>query len=372
MAAKFPKNTTAKEFFKAQCIEALDHKAALTIEERYQQVKFAQRVRNFWFTATSPPFSATGDYGPRIAATPRLSEPVVITDILSMFDYTDSTSFGVPGLEPPGRILLQVMEYGGKSGAYGEAFWGLSAPTFQEFLVKHEKTNSQTALSTIADIQGKLLNFVPRLLEPYQALQVTFDPNTALDLQLLAQPQLGFRAVRALPLDDTYAYLKQRADVSVNNYVKGSNPVTFLMELQIPFAQLPTLGKTAVFKTEQNDRPLLVLGACSNIEGAQGGLYDEAQYYNFTLIDQPLNYPNKTPFYTDVPLSLWAPNTDFRTANLFNIWPVAHFLEPGAQLRVTLTSGLIAQFDPAGGFFTQSLATRSSQAARITFLCRTP
>lgn len=372
---KFARNTTAKDFLKIQSVEALDSIQALTGEERYAQAKFAQSVRNFWFTATGAPFSGGAPSGPPfVGQTPRLSEPVVVADILSMVDYIDQTTGGAPGTEPPGRVLVQAQEYGGRHGAYGEDLFSLSSPTFQEFLFKHEKNRSTQggALATLEDIQGKLLNFVPRLLEPYQNIQARWSFNPLLDQQLAVTPQLGLRAVRSLAIDNPYTYLKVRADEAIKRYINGSNPTTFFLELEIPFAKFPVLGiGEAVFKTEQSDRPLLVLGACSNIEGAQARLYDESQYYDFTLIDQPINWPPKTPFYRYVPLNLWAPNTDWRTANLYNMFPVPHFLEPGAQLTVTIVNGYLVQFNAGGGFFLQPIATRNSQEGRISFLCRT-
>ena len=373
----------AEEFLKLQALELMRSCPVLTEQERYEQVLIAQKLRNIFFTVTGFPIPVNaGATLTRNAYTTPFSQPTVITDVISMFDF----KINDPGLanwnNNMPRFLLQLLEFGG-DGSYGADFFGLSSlqTSPQEFIVGHEK-NYSAALGDIAvpdeqlfDTLGKHLEFAPRLLKPYQRLQARWllnnnMPTTGPEPQLT--PQLGFRGVRTLETSNPYGYLTPRVNAEVKAYIKHNDPETFLLELQIPFAGLPTLGATSLpFRTEPNERPLLVLGAISNLEGCQADLYDESKYHLFTIIDKRTNEPGVfVPEYKSIPLALWCPSNDFRNPNMYHMWAVPHFLEPRAQLLVTLTNGL-QPASTGGGTWQIPAATRSSQAARIVFLCRT-
>lgn len=388
----FAKNSTDRDMLRLMTTQQLRKAAnlgegvSLTPDERYTQARFAQQMRNFWFTATGAPLRNTngGAALSTFATTNTYAEALIITDILSHQDYKFDTT---NPLDWPGqatnlsRFLLRIVRDSG--AAYGEDYFGLDGPVGQEFITKHEKNNAQgiptitlAGATRLFDTQSKFLGLVPRLLAPYETLRATWVTNVNNDFADLGNnafsPQLGFRAVKALLADNPYSYFSERLDKEIKRYIAETVPETFFLELTFPFANLQARGANLqlVVETDQQQRPLLVLGACSNLEGAQARLEDRSKSYRFTSLDQQTwaTLANLNPLYKDVPLNLWAPNTDMRATNLYNMWPVPHLLEPGATLRVTLSNGLMPNLVQVAQ---QAAATRNAQDVRITFLCRT-
>lgn len=383
------KALTSRDFLRICSRELLNAGTlALSDEERYAQAESARTVRNFWFTASARPpalpISLT-THIPVVGQTPRFSEPVIVTDILSTFDFK-------PGLAGPSamqsRYFLEIIRYGSDDASSGVALFGLPGPVGQEMITKHEKNNSQaitigsTPDLTATDTQPKWLPFVPRLLKPYDFIEARWFPNPPLtDFSDLIQPsirtdawplQLGFRAARIVPTDSPYRYLTMAFQERIKNYIKNEKPETFFMQVSFPFADIPAIGNPPLMvKTPQQGRPLLILGAVTNLEGCQAGLLSEEDYYKFTFLDAQDRVDSLSLFApTDVPLNLWAPDSDFRNTNIFNMWPVPHLLLPDAQLSIAVNNGQIP-ISNAGISFQQTAKTRGSQAARITFLCRT-
>jgi hypothetical protein len=388
---KFKRNIQPRDFLKIETCEALQNCKILSNEERYEQARFAQQVRNAWFTATSSPIDVTGagagvnTTNPIVGYNPTFSDPIIITDLLSMFDFkiNDPLIATTHWNNNTPRLLLQIREYGGDY-SYGQDFFGLSSinTTGQEFITKYEKNRSARLGAAVPldqnmwDRLGKHIDFVPRLLKPYQRLQVqwllnNFMPTLLAGVGVQISPQVGFRAVRVLKPDNPYSYFTTSVDRRIRNYIAGSKPETFFLDVQFPFANIPAAGLDAqAVKTEQNDRPLLILGAICNLQGVQADLYDESKYYQFTNVDTRINQPGASaPAYKRVPLALWCPDSEFRNPNMFNMFPVPHLLEPGAQLRINITNGL--QPTTTGNTFQLTASTPSGQDVRITFLCRT-
>jgi hypothetical protein len=359
----FKKNLSSRDFQKILTCETLGE-GRLSRKERLEQARFAQKVRNCWFTATANlPEAATIDGFPLQGKTPSFGDAVILTDILSMVDYVnDVGSMNIP------RFLLQLRSYGGQVSD-GEDFFGLAAFAPQEFITKHEKNRGTLGVANeLTDTQDKWLEFVPRMLRPYERIQVKWQTELAEGAGHFWFPQLGFRGVRTLKPDNPYSYLTTLASQQIQEYIAGSAPDTFFLEVQIPFASLPASGASITVKTDPMNRPLLVLGAASNLAGCQADLFDDGEYYQFTRLDAQASSP-LWPAYNSPPLSLWAPDTDFRNTNLFNMWPVPHLLERSAQLRIVLTNGLMPEVFTHT--FQQLASTRSSQPAIITFVCRT-
>jgi hypothetical protein len=380
------KSLTARDFLKFKSSDLLaagtGKVPALSADERWQQAVFAKTVRNFWFTATGEPSPTSGGLAPVsyiTAETQRFAEPIIVTDLLSMFDYklTDPLSSAMVS-----RYLLQITRYGSHDASTGIDLFGLTGLVGAEFITKHEKNRSTTVQSAVPpgtgvfDTQPKYLPFVPRLLEPYDFLQARWEMNPLITGQNTSfegwYPQLGLRAVRVFAVDNPYRYIQKNPAKRIKDYVAQNEPETFFLTITFPFSKIPALNAPPLdVRTPEMGRPLLVLGAATNLEGVQSALYEDASYYNFTSLDPRPKAVSKVPAYTYVPMSLWAANTDFRNTNMFNMWPVPHLLEPGAQLSLKIVNGLATFFDAAGGFFQNIASTRNSQDVRITFICRT-
>lgn len=367
------KNLTSRDFLRIRSSELLNSAIALTNEERWQQAVSAKTTRNFWFTASSFPFTSGVGTAVKIGAeTPRFAEPVIVTDVLAMFDYkfhVDTAS------AMQARNQLQLKRFGSDGASNGEDLFGLTGLVAADFITKHEKNRSQAIMLTgvadpVDDTQPKWLPFVPRLLRPYDFLQAEWQYNNGtLSKEDAWMLQLGFRGVRVMQVDSPYRYILEGPATQIKNYIAAMRPETFFLEIDFPFASLPAPGVGPfVVKTPQMGRPLLILGATSNLEGVQCNLYEEGSYYRFTYLDQR-PAPDEAPT-TAPPLSLWCPDSDFRNTNLYNMWPVPHLLEPGAQLRLELTNGLIPT-PTLPEVWQQVAKTRSSQNVKITFVCRT-
>jgi len=351
---------TSREMLRYQTCEQLLGCNNLTPQVRYDQARVAQCLRNFFFTATLHPDAAPVIDRGIISRTPAYSEPLVLTDLISMFEPE-------AGIEPNFQGL-EVFEYGGQERSSGLDYFGLSGRVPQRYILKHEKNHSVVSSDVGAlDRQGRYIGYVPRLLAPYQQLGFNYGALTA---GILERPflQVGLRSVRALTADNPYAHFSRSTEASLRRYIDGSVPETFFLEATLPLASFPAVGATAQIKTPQMERPLLVLGATSNVEGVQAELVDESKYYVFTSTDVPLNAQPQIPLYKSVPLSLWACNSDFRNYNIYNMWAVPHLLEPGTQFVIRITNGLTPDLL---GAFTETILTRSEQPLRIVFLCRT-
>lgn len=379
----FSRNITSRDFCKLLTCEQLLKTSQLPASVRYEQARFAQSVRNFWFTATGQQIVVATSLTPQgqpisIASTPRFSEPVIITDVLAMVDYKYNDDLveytRAPNLP---RFNLTMTSYGGESKSLGEDFFGLTGPVGQEYITRWERNDSIGILTSLPQRllqpDAKLLPFVPRLLAPYETIQIGFQsltqPSVAPPFEFAWNPQLWFRAVRVIREDNPYRYFSNTLERRIQNQIRGAVPETFYLDLEFPHANLPVLNGPAVtVKTPQMDRPLLVLGASCNVEGLQADLWDDSKYYQFTHLDEPLASPK---FYQAPPLNMWCPRVEHRNNNSFNMFPVPHLLEPDAMFRLELFNGLNPQLAAAPpGSFVQEADTENNQPVRITFICR--
>lgn len=470
------RNLNARDMLRFQTCEALLGCNQLTQELRYEQVRMTRRLRNFFFTATHHPVVNPLPNQRLLARTPTFSDPLIITEIISLFDFSTVD---------PQTLPVEVFEYGGRERSLGLDYFGLSGRVPQRYILKHEKNRSIeagfVAPAGEPDLQGRYIGYIPRLLAPFQQLEfdwtayhpgfatgfiavgvanpangetltvngvlftfvnVLVNPTDILigatgpetianifaELSASANPaitaatyeandsqvlitfgvsgpvgnaftlattavnvtlngatltggslaaatdavnlhlQSGVRSVRVLPNDNPYAYAGASNDAAIRNYIEGSEPETFFLEAVLPFPNFPAVGGTIQIKTPQMERPLMVLGASTNLEGVQADLVDESKYYQFTVADQPLTKQPLVPLYKSPPLSLWAANADFRNYNLYHMWAVPHLLDRGCQFVIKITNGLTPD---TAGTFTEIARTKSEQYGRITFLCRT-
>lgn len=375
----FQRTTTERDFLKTRANQILTGQSRLTPEQRYNEARQARQFRNFWFTATTQYDTNTIDEasnsGTVQATTPRFSEPMIITEILNLVDFGLADPSTPPNLNPP--TLMQLTEYGGEARAFGQDYFGASELLPSRYLLHHEKNRMTTVNNDCGpDVQEKYLPFVPRLIHPFMYLRAVFNFNGLFtpggpNLTFAPILQLGFRAIKAVGRENPYSYLPKAADDQIRNYINTSDPETFYLtietlkgsDLRVLLASVGTID----LKTPQQDRPLLILGATTNIVGAQASLESDAEYYKFTYLD---NQPSGPAFfhYLRVPLNLWATIEPFRNVNSFNMWPLPHLLLPGGQLKVTLSD--LWPFSYGVGE-EGIISTPGDTPCRITFLCRT-
>jgi hypothetical protein len=362
---------TAREMLRFQACEQMLGCSQLTPEMRYEQALTAQRMRNFWSTATLQPRQSiigTPVNKDIITRSPAFSDPLILTDLINLYDAGFSIGSGID------RFQMEVFEYGGEERSFGVDYFGLSGKVPQRYILKHEKNRSTRANPGGAvpdpqgDLPGRHIDFMPRLLAPYQQLEFRWNASGGTLVTTRFFLQVGMRTVRCLAEDNPYSYFTGATDRAIRNYIDGSTPETFFLEVQLPRANFPAVGATVEIRTPQMERPLLILGATSNVEGCQAELYDETKLYTFTFADIPTARIAGIPLYKAPPLALWACNSDLRNYNLYNMWPVPHLLESGTRLIVRLTNGLTPD---EAGVFQETMLTRSEQPGRIAFICRT-
>lgn len=364
----------------------MQQQAALSSEDRYAAVLQAKRLRNFWFTSniiqggapitTNTRLLDAGNFVVSETITARYGVPIIVTDILSLFElYWQQDATGGQPL-----IFTKLQRIGGEDNATSVNLFNSTVPLISYLTIKHER-NRKVILQDLGDTRDinelgdKDFPIVPFLLRPYEALHsVHYIPTTyylQVDEVTLKAPHLGVRGFQVLAPDSPYASLSALAETQVRNYIKTAEPETFLMRVTFPFSDISAgFGLFKDVRTPQQDRPLLILGCASNLSAASARLEeDSGSRFRFTSAN---DLPN------EIPLSLFAGNTDFRNENLFCKWPVPHFLEPGAMLRMRVINGAFPTYPNANGTpFAPGAGsvlatTRNDQNVEITFLCRTP
>lgn len=385
------RNLTATDFLRIRTCDAFASSlsnSVLTAAARMAQVEVAKACRNFWFTSTlqSKKLGSAAGVGTVdkagltssvISVTPRFSTPIIITDILSLYEpcFASQNSNAEPTVFT--NMGVDIQQYGGEGNAYGRDFFGVyDVPLLSWLVLSHERNRTNLTLDAqieVPELMDKRITFVPHLLRPYESLRVTYSLARNFIINFaIAMPHIGVRGVRALSLNNPYANLSALARQQVMSYINGSDPDTFLMEVRTPLASLGAINTGFVeLRTPQQGRPLFILGAASNVDGCQVRVTDESGYYQFTFQEKPDPTFTAAQSYTDPPLALVAPNTDYRNTDLFNMWPVPHFLEPNTVLRIRLNNGCFPGIQSTGGLL-QAASTRNDQDVRITFLCRTP
>lgn len=195
-------------------------------------------------------------------------------------------------------------------------------------------------------------------------------------------PEADFRAVQVLNAADPYGQLCGRLKSQVCNYIKGYDSETFILDLEIPTANLPAATATIAYTTPLQERPLLIYGIATNINGAQIALRDPSVQWDFAIDPKPPTIainngavvPGAYPALRGVPINVLCGNGDLTMHEAYHMLPVPHLLEPNTGLTVKLTNGL--RPTGVGGAYAQSIDTNNNQGhstgnGHIAFLCRT-
>lgn len=197
-------------------------------------------------------------------------------------------------------------------------------------------------------------------------------------------PEVDFRALRVLAQDDKQGQLCDSLLKSVCAYIERYNAETFILDLAIPIASFPAAGLTGTFTTPLQERPLLIYGIGTNINGAQVTFRDNSLRWEFVVPPIPPRqaivagapvagvYPAGNA--TGIPLNAVAANGDGTINEAYNMLPVPHLLEPNTALTFRLTNGL--RPDGTTGAYQQAMNTTSNSGhstggGHIALLCRT-
>jgi hypothetical protein len=375
---------TAKEQFSIAINKALGQ-PGLSKERRMREVVEARRCRNVFFNAIAPvAFSLPFPSSVKVQAVTRsFGHPIIVTDMLN---YTEALITGnwFSGINFELQIYLSGL--GNK-----EDFFGCASSPLPSFLTLGHEQNAQPVLGFNGlDGPSNKINFMPYILRTGEVFEINWNivgplgdpPATQLNCEA------DFRGVVVLPENDPYACLKGRVLDSVCAYIDRHEPETFLLDIRIPQADFPTAGNTRAYPAELQDRPLLIMGIGSNIDGAQVRFRDVAAQWEFTFapIMPQLAFNGATgqfvnglyPKVAGIPLYVVAPDTRLTARDAYYMLPVPHFVEPNGLLEFQLTNGLrprgtaptYQQAMAVNGFIGADVDLQGGDG-HITLLCRT-
>lgn len=352
----------------------------LTADARMRDAIRARRCRNLFWNAVAPVVNQNGLAVPNDvivqAQTQPFGAPVIITDILN-FDEVFLQGF-YPGL------VSQLLRLFTSGVGYQEDFFGAGSLLCSLFTLGHYQSNVAALGMDAPSIKQ---HFMPYLLHTGEIFQASWElmdfGGGAFGQQRISfNPEIDFRGVRVLAPDDKQGQLCDTLLKSVCAYVERYNSETFILDLAIPTASFPAAGSTAVFTTPLQERPLLVYGIGTNIEGAQVRMRDDNLQWEFVVPPIP---PTQTvtgaglvngayPLINGIPLNVVAANGDATLREAYNMLPVAHLLAPNTGLTFRLTNGL--RPDGLTTTFTQTMDTidnfgDSTGGGHIALLCRT-
>lgn len=380
---------TPREQFAAAIRKAMGQ-PGLTKAQRLNEVIRARRCRNIFWNAIAPIAFDVPFFPPTPptlqAITRQFGFPIIVTDILN---YSEAniiqTGATFIGISYELRVFLAGL--GNKEDFFGCA----DAPLASFLTLNHEQNanpNNDIAGADALDWPSVKINFAPFLQRVGQTFEFNWFLIGALDTAPETQIncEADFRGITVLPTSDPYACLHDRAKSAVCSYIDSQEPETFLLNVRVPVADFPAPGESIALVTEPQDRPLLILGAGSNIDGAQLELRDLGCQWDFTVKPQPspLAFDGVTgtfvnaisPPLNGVPLYLVAPDTRMTNRDAYNLFSVPHFLEPLTSLQIRLTNGLHPNGNAAT--YQQVMETNGAMGrvfeegpGHITFLCRT-
>lgn len=343
-------------------------------KSRFEDAVKARRCRNLVFNAMAPVIT---DDGGAIAAdtivqakTQPFASPVIVTDILN-FDEPVQEGFYF-------GVVWQMVRLFTSGAGLQQDFFG--AGNFTNSLMTFGHYQSNATVDT--DAPSIKQHFMPYILQPNEIFEVSWefmDVNIARDQ---VNPELGFRAVKVLGQDDVYGQLCGKLKEQVCNYIKRYDTETSFLIKKLAIADFPAAGATVTLNTEIQERPLLVYGIATNINGAQMQVYDSSVFWRFAV---PPTVPQTTinagaqvagiyPNITSTPINLLAGNADLTWHEAYYMFPVPHLLAPNVSLQIQLTNGL----RPTGlapATFTQTMNTinnenRSTGEGYVTLICR--
>lgn len=212
-------------------------------------------------------------------------------------------------------------------------------------------------------------------------ITITVTPSTVVRARYNAEAD--FRGIQVLQESDPYGQLCGNLHEAVCRYISGSEPETFILDLEVPTTSFPASGDTAVFNVEAQERPLLIYGIGTNINGAQISMRDPSCQWEFAVVNpvtptEVINAgvlgPGLYPNMQGVPINVMCGNGDLTYHEAYNMLPVPHLLAPNTSLAVRLLNGL--RPDGTTGAYTQTMNTTSNFGnstgnGHIAFLCRT-
>jgi hypothetical protein len=348
----------------------------LTADARMRDALRARRCRSLFFNAIAPVVDSATAVADNIvqAQTEPFGQPVIITDILN-FDEPYVAGF-YPG------VIWELMRVFTSGVGYQEDFFSAGSFTCSLFTAGHYQSN------VVANLDAPSIKqyFMPYLMRPGQIFQFNWElmdiasiPGT----RTAVCPEADLRSIKVLDARDPLGQLCGTLLKSVCLYIERYNAETFILDLDIPTASFPAVGTTGVFTTPLQERPLLIYGIGTNINGAQVTFRDDALRWEFVITGRA---PTQAivagapvagvyPLINGMPLSgAIACNGDGTIHEAYNMLPVPHLLEPNTALTFRLTNGL--RPDGTTGAYQQTMDTTSNSlhstgGGHIAFLCRT-
>lgn len=340
---------------------------------RYEDAVKARRCRNLAFAAVGPVVTNNAGAIPADvivqAKTPPFAAPVIITDILN-FDEPVRSGFYF-------GVVWQMVRLFTSGAGLQQDFFGAGNLTNSLMTLGHYQSNA----TVNTDAPSIKQHFMPYLLQPNEIFEINWEFMDVDVARNQVNPELDFRGVQVLGTNDAYGQLCGTLKEQVCNYIKRYDTESFFLTLRLPIASFPAAGVTLVLNTEIQERPILILGIATNINGAQFQLYDNSVFWRFcvppvkpqTTIDAGAQVAGNYGNVVSLPINALTGNSDLTFHEAYYMFPVPHLLAPNVSLQVELTNGL--RSDGLTGTFTQTMNTtnnegRSTGEGYITFLCR--
>jgi len=348
----------------------------LTPQARLQDALLARRCRNFYFNAMAPVITDNSGAFPADvivqAQTKPFGWPMIVTDILNFDEpYVPGFYFGV--VFQLMRVFITPDEDFFASGNFTDSLMTLG----------HYQSDPRVPLVfPKADAPSIKQHFMPYLQKPGTIWQVSWEFLDANTPRHIINPEADFRAVQVLDKDDSYGQLCGRVRDAVCGYINNRDVETTIIDLEIPTTSFPAAGASATFVTPQQERPLLVYGFSTNINGAQVLIRDTDTQWNFCAtpvaphltIDAGAPVAGVYPAIQGLPINTVLGNGDLTRQEAYNMLPVPHLLAPNTSLAFTLINGL--RPDGTTGTYTQTMDTVNNNLfstgnGHIALLCRT-
>lgn len=228
--------------------------------------------------------------------------------------------------------------------------------------------------------------FLPYLLKPGQIITAewTIPAGWTLAPGFEVNHELDCRGVIVMPEREESAKLCGRAYSQVCQQIERSQPETMILDVQVSGAKLATPGVPVEFRSEPQERTLLICGLATNINGCQIRIRDQATQWEFCVvgqqtlgaIDDGANVPYQGPGFDGVPIYFVAQNSELNARDSYHMLAVPHLLESNSSLVFRLTSGL--RPNSSVNAFQQTFNTDSIWGGNpgppdgiISLLCRT-
>lgn len=341
---------------------------------RFEDAVKARRCRNLVFNAMGPVVTDTGGAIPADllvqAKTQPFASPVIVTDILN-FDEPVRSGFYF-------GVVWQLVRLFTSGAGLQQDFFGAGNLTNSLMTLGHYQSNA--TLNT--DAPSIKNHFIPYILQPNEIFEINWEFMDVNVARSQVNPELDFRGIQVLGANDVYGQLCGKLKEQVCNYIKRYDTETFYLTKRLAIADFPAAGATVTLNTDVQERPLLILGIATNINGAQFQLYDNSVFWRFavpptvprTTVNGGVSVAGTYPNIVSVPINVLSANSDLTFHEAYYMFPVPHLLAPNTALQIQLTNGLRPTgLAPAG--FAQTMNTtnnegRSTGEGYVTFLCR--